>query len=108
MILCIYGKRDNSKVSDHRTFEGKDYRIERDEEAIRITARDGRGEILKCPSNLSMRHLETKAVSNLSSKDIQWFHTINQQIKQKRREAQIRTQQKEQSQKPERDRGLSL
>ena len=105
MILWIYGKKDHSKVSDHRTFERDEYRIERDEKTLRITAKDGRGEIFKCPSNLSMPHPETKAVSNLSSFDIQWFRAINQQIEQKRREAQIRWE-KEQSQRQERGRGL--
>ena len=108
MILWIYGEKDHSKVSDHRTFEGENYCIERDEKTLRITAKDGRGEIFKCPSNMSMRHPETKAVSNLSLEDIQWFRTINQQIEQKRREAKIRTQQKEKQQKRQQDRGLSL
>ena len=91
-ILRLYGKRNNLPHPLYKTFEGENYRIERDEQALRITALDGRGEIFNCPSDLHTRNPEKKAVSNLNSKDVELFSNVARQIKQKQREAEQRRQ----------------
>lgn len=103
-ILLRYGKRD-PQHSFCRTFEGKNYRLERDEKVLRITAKDGRGEIFTYPSDPYTRDPEKKAVSNLNSKDVELFSSIVRQMKQKQREAKIRLE-REQSQRQGRGRGL--
>ncbi len=103
-ILLRYGKR-NPQHSLYGTFEGSNYRIERDSKALRITVKDGRGEIFNYPSDLHTRNPEKKAVSNLNREDVELFSSIAQEIKQERREAPTRWQ-KEQSRKRQQGRGL--
>lgn len=104
-ILMRYGKR-NPQHPLYGTFEGENYRIEKDSKALRITAKDGRGEIFNYPSDLHTRNPDRDAVSNLNQEDVELFSSVAQQIKQQRREAELRWQ-KEQSQKRQRGRGLS-
>jgi hypothetical protein len=106
-ILKIYGKRNNSSHPLYKTFEGENYRIERDSESLRITAKDGRGEIFSYPSDLHIRNPEAEAVSKMERKDVEWLFNVALEIKQKLREAERRLE-KEQSQKRERGRGLEL
>ena len=102
-----YGKRDPQQpLKGYSILEGKKYRIERDEQALRIVAKDGRGEILNYPTAPHTRYPEAKASTNFNQEDVELFRTLAQQIEQKRREVQ-RNRQKEQSQKRQRGRGLS-
>ncbi len=109
IILFKYGKRDQQQPHKGygRTLEGQNYRIERDEEAFRIIAKDGRGEILNYPSNPNTRYPETQARAKFNQEDVELFSTIVQKIEQKRREAEQRRL-LEQSQQRQRGRGLSL
>ena len=104
IILTKYGRR-NPQHSSCKAFEGENYRIEKDEKALRVIAKDGRGEIFNYPNDVNSWNLETKVVSHLAQKDRELFSGIVREIRQKQREAQIRWQ-KEQSQKQERGRGL--
>ncbi len=103
-ILLRYGKRDPQHPL-YGTFEGSNYRIERDEKALRITAKDGRGEIFNYPSAPYTRNPDREAISNLNREDVELFSSVAQEIKQERREAQLRWQ-KEQSQTRQQGRGL--
>ncbi len=107
-ILFKYGKRDQqqSLKGNGIIFEGENYRIERDDQAFRIIAKDGRGEILNYPSYPNTRYPETQARAKFNQEDVELFSTIVQKIEQKRREAE-RTRLLEQSQKRQRGRGLS-
>ena len=108
IIVFKYGKRDwqQSHKGYRRILEGDKYRIERDDEVLRVIAKDGRGEILNYPSNPNARHPETQAKAKFNQEDVELFSTIVQQIEQKRREAE-RTRLLEQSQQRQRGRGLS-
>ena len=107
-ILFKYGKRDQTRSlkGNGMILEGDKYRIERDEEAFRIIAKDGRGEILNYPSYPNTRYPETQAKAKFNQEDVDLFSNIVQQIEQKRREAE-RNRQLEQSQQRQRGRGLS-
>ena len=107
-ILFKYGKRDQqqSHKGNGRILSGQKYRIERDDQAFRIIAKDGRGEILNYPSNPNVRYPETQARAKFNQEDVELFSNIVQQIEQKRREAE-RNRQLEQSQQRKRGRGLS-
>ncbi|MGK7937498.1 MAG: hypothetical protein AB4206_17160, partial [Xenococcaceae cyanobacterium] len=107
-ILFKYGKRDQqqSLKGNGRILEGDKYRIERDDQGLRIIAKDGRGEILNYPSNPNTRYPETQARAKFNQEDVELFSTIVKQIEQKRREAE-QSRQLEQSQKRQQGRGLS-
>ncbi len=106
-ILLKYGEPDPQQpLKGYGTLEGQKYRIVSDEQALRIIAKDGRGEILNYPSDPYTRYPETQARAKFNQEDVELFSTIVNQIEQKRREAeQIR--QREQSQTRQRGRGLS-
>jgi putative transposase len=50
-ILLKYNKQ-NRLNPFYGTIEGEKYRIERNEQTLRVTAKDGRGEIFSCPGDL--------------------------------------------------------
>ncbi len=105
-ILLKYGERDPQQpFKSYGTLEGKKYRIVSDEQAFRIIAKDGRGEILNYPSDPGARNPEAKASANFNQEDVELFRTLVQQIEQKRREAERRLQ-KEQSQTRQQGWGL--
>ena len=107
-IVFKYGKRDQTQsLKGHgRILEGDKYRIERDDETLRVIAKDGRGEILNYPNKPNTRYPETQAKAKFNQEDVELFSTIVKQIEQKRREAE-RTSLLEQSQTRQRGRGLS-
>ena len=105
-ILLQYGERDPQQpLKGYGTLEGKNYRLERDEEAFRIIAKDGRGEILNYPNDPYARHPETQAKAKFNQEDVDLFSHIARQIEQKRREAE-QTRRLEREQKRERGWGL--
>ena len=105
-ILLKYGERDPQQpLKGYGTLEGQKYRIMSDEQALRVIAKDGRGEILNYPSDPYARHPEAQASANFNQKDVELFSTLAKQIEQKRREAE-RNRQKEQSQKRQQGWGL--
>ena len=108
-IVFKYGKRDQTKsLKGHgRILEGDKYRIERDDEALRVIALDGRGEILNYPSYPNTRYPETQAKAEFNQKDVELFSNIVEKIEQKQREFE-RARLLEQSQQRKRSRGLSL
>ncbi|MDJ0635286.1 MAG: ATP-binding domain-containing protein, partial [Xenococcaceae cyanobacterium MO_188.B29] len=106
-ILFKYGKRDQqrSHKGNGRTLEGQNYRVERDDQAFRIIAKDGRGEILNYPSYPNTRYPETQARAKFNQEDVELFSNIAKQIERKRREAE-RNRQRELSPKRQQGRGL--
>jgi conjugative relaxase-like TrwC/TraI family protein len=105
-ILLNYGKQVPQQ-SLSGTFEGKNYRIERDEQALRIIAKDGRGEILNYSTAPHTRYPENKAISNFNQEDVKFFDSLAQQIEQKQQEEE-RNRQRELSQEQQQGWGLSL
>ncbi len=105
-ILLKYGEPDPQQpLKGYGTLEGKKYRIVSDEQALRVIAKDGRGEILNYPSDPYTRNPEAKASANFNQEDVELFSTLAQQIERERREAE-RSRQRELSQKRLQGRGL--
>ena len=105
-ILLKYGERDlQQPLKGYGTLEGQKYRIMSDEQAFRVIAKDGRGEILNYPSDPYARHPEAQASANFNQEDVELFSTLAKQIERSRREAE-RQWQKEQSQKRQQGWGL--
>ncbi len=106
IILLKYGERDlQQPLKGYGTLEGQKYRIVSDEQAFRVIAKDGRGEILNYPSEPYARHPETQARAKFEREDVDLFSTLAKQIERERREAE-RSRQKEQSQKRQQGWGL--
>jgi hypothetical protein len=99
IILWQYGVRDNS-LKSYGTFEGQKYRIIADEQAFRIIALDGRGEILNYPDDPYTPHAEVKAKANFTTEDVDLFRTVASQIAQQREKA---FQQRSLQRSPERE-----
>ena len=92
-ILLKYGERDPQQpFKSYGLLEGKKYRIVSDEQALRIIAKDGRGEILNYPSDPYARNPEAQASANFNQKDVELFSNLAKQIEQEQREAERRWQ----------------
>ena len=106
-ILLKYGERDKQQpLKGYGILEGQNYRIISDEQAFRVIAKDGRGEIFNYSSDPYARHPEKLADAKFNQEDVDLFSNIVKQIKQKEQEAE-RQRESERSQKRERGRGLS-
>ena len=84
-LLSNYGIEDPQK--DGKVLEGKKYRLFADEQALRIIAFDGRGEILNYPNERYTSYPEVKAQTNFTSQDVELFRELAYKIEQQQREA---------------------
>jgi hypothetical protein len=88
-ILLRDGVRDKSQDSTPTyRYDGQKYQIVWDEQSFRITAKDGRGEILNYPSSPYEHHPEVKAKINFTPQDVELFCARANQIEQQQREAE--------------------
>ncbi|NJK51169.1 hypothetical protein HC931_26420, partial [Candidatus Gracilibacteria bacterium] len=107
-ILWRLGERSpRNPLSGYGTFEGQKYRIVSDEQAFRIIANDGRGEILNYPSDPYARYPEVQASVNFTNSDVELFRAAVSQIEQQRREAEQQRLQQQEPSRQQRGRGLA-
>ena len=78
-----------------------------DEQAFRIIANDGRGEILNYPNDPGASYPEARAKANFTPEDVELFRTIAKQLEQERREAEQQWQRQKEQERQLR-RGLEL
>jgi conjugative relaxase-like TrwC/TraI family protein len=106
-ILWRLGERDpQNPLSGYGMFEGQKYRIERDEQAFRIIANDGRGEILNYPNDPYARYPEVQASVNFTNEDVDLFRAAVSQIEQQQREAERQRLRQREQERQQNQRGL--